>query len=275
MNKIQLREMELALQDELAIFVKRSNGSVKAHGAHRVDQQPIEFKPRPSGKRPAEPKVRPLHGFAIDPKARPLAELSVEPMARPLGRPSVQLKAKALAWLTKAHHSVISFFWDLLDGSGSGGPGDWRTPARRGLGVAFLTFFVFGGWACLASIDGAVVAAGSIVVESDRKTVQHLEGGIVKDLMVTGVAHVEQGQVLLRLDFKPGAGKGGDVPFGGVFGNCGGGAPSGGSRGERPGHVSVRPSAEGLRPIRTTRYGRSEAALRRTTRCAKDRDIDS
>jgi HlyD family type I secretion membrane fusion protein len=200
MNKIQLREMELALQDELAIFVKRSNGSAKAHGAHRVDRQPIEFKPRPSGKRPAEPKVRPLHGFAVDPKARPLAELSVEPMARPLGRPPVQLKAKASAWLTKAYHSVISFSLDLLDGAGSGGPGDWRTPARRGLGVAFLTFFVFGGWACLASIDGAVVAAGSIVVESDRKTVQHLEGGIVKDLMVTGVAHVEQGQVLLRLD---------------------------------------------------------------------------
>jgi HlyD family type I secretion membrane fusion protein len=64
----------------------------------------------------------------------------------------------------------------------------------------FLTFVVFGGWAGLASVDGAVVASGSIVVESDRKTVQHLEGGIVQNLMVTGDAHVEQGQVLLRLD---------------------------------------------------------------------------
>lgn len=81
-----------------------------------------------------------------------------------------------------------------------GGSADWRTPAMRGAGVAFLTFFVFGGWACLAAIDSAVVAAGSIVVENDRKTVQHLEGGIVKALMVTGAAHVEQGQVLLRLD---------------------------------------------------------------------------
>lgn len=79
-------------------------------------------------------------------------------------------------------------------------PGDWKTPARQGVAVVVLTFVVFGGWASLASIDGAVVAAGSIVVESDRKVVQHLEGGIVQDLMVRGDAHVEQGQVLLRLD---------------------------------------------------------------------------
>lgn len=78
--------------------------------------------------------------------------------------------------------------------------GDWQTPARRGFGVVVLTFGVFGGWACLASIDGAVVATGSIVVETDRKTVQHLEGGIIQDLLVTGDAHVERGQVLLRLD---------------------------------------------------------------------------
>jgi HlyD family type I secretion membrane fusion protein len=63
-----------------------------------------------------------------------------------------------------------------------------------------FTFVVLGGWAALASIDGAVVATGSVVVESDRKTVQHLEGGIVQRLMVTGDAHVVEGQVLLRLD---------------------------------------------------------------------------
>ncbi|MFB9270032.1 HlyD family type I secretion periplasmic adaptor subunit [Bradyrhizobium erythrophlei] len=84
---------------------------------------------------------------------------------------------------------------------GNDGPsGDWHTPARRGFAIVFLTFGVFGGWAAVASIDGAVVATGSVVVESDRKTVQHLEGGIVQNLMVTGDAHVEKGQVLLRLD---------------------------------------------------------------------------
>ncbi|ALA20572.1 secretion protein HlyD (plasmid) [Chelatococcus sp. CO-6] len=78
--------------------------------------------------------------------------------------------------------------------------GDWRTPARRGLGVVVLTFGVLGGWASIAQIDSGVVASGSVVVESDRKAVQHLEGGIVKDLLVTNDAHVEEGQVLIRLD---------------------------------------------------------------------------
>src|SRR5260221_6640016 len=107
-----------------------------------------------------------------------------------------KVKAQSLSWLLMAWHSI----WSGQDaGSGNGGPsGDWRTPARRGFAVVFLTFGVFGGWAGLASIDGAVVAPGSIVVESDRKTVQHLEGGIVQSLLVTGDAHAEQGQVLWR-----------------------------------------------------------------------------
>lgn len=109
-----------------------------------------------------------------------------------------EIKERSLTWLSKIW---LSIFQNRDAGSANGDPsGDWRTPARRGFGIVFLTFVVFGGWAALASIDGAVVAAGSIVVESDRKTVQHLEGGIVKDLMVTGDAHVEQGQVLLRLE---------------------------------------------------------------------------
>jgi HlyD family type I secretion membrane fusion protein len=78
--------------------------------------------------------------------------------------------------------------------------GDWRAPAAKGFAVVFVTFVLFGGWACLAPIDGAVVAQGSIVVESDRKAVQHLEGGIVKELEVTDDAHVEKDQVLVRLD---------------------------------------------------------------------------
>lgn len=82
-----------------------------------------------------------------------------------------------------------------------GGPsGNWRSPARRGFAIVFVTFVVCGGWAAMASIDGAVVATGSVVVESDRKAVQHLEGGIVQSLMVTGDAHVAEGQVLLRLE---------------------------------------------------------------------------
>lgn len=110
----------------------------------------------------------------------------------------MEIKTRLLTLLSKAK---LAIFPNNNTGNENGAPtGDWHTPARRGFGIVFLTFVVFGGWAGLASIDGAVVAAGSVVVESDRKSVQHLEGGIVQSLMVKGDSHVEQGQVLLRLE---------------------------------------------------------------------------
>lgn len=78
--------------------------------------------------------------------------------------------------------------------------GDWRKPARAGFGIIVLTFGIFGGWAAFASLDSAVVASGTIVVETDRKAVQHLSGGIVRDVLVSPNAHVTEGQVLVRLD---------------------------------------------------------------------------
>ncbi|SIT53563.1 Type I secretion membrane fusion protein [Mesorhizobium prunaredense] len=78
--------------------------------------------------------------------------------------------------------------------------GDWRKPARMGFGIVVLTFGILGGWASLASLDSAVVASGTVVVETDRKAVQHLAGGIVRDILVSPNAHVTEGQVLVRLD---------------------------------------------------------------------------
>lgn len=56
------------------------------------------------------------------------------------------------------------------------------------------------GWAATTRIDGAVVASGMIAVESERKRVQHLEGGIVSDLLVREGDFVRAGDPLLRLD---------------------------------------------------------------------------
>lgn len=64
---------------------------------------------------------------------------------------------------------------------------------------------VFGGlilWSVLAPIQGAVIAAGRVVVESNRKTVQHLEGGVVSTILVREGQKVEEGEVLVRLDDK-------------------------------------------------------------------------
>ncbi|GAB7539979.1 HlyD family type I secretion periplasmic adaptor subunit [Burkholderia sp. 3C] len=56
------------------------------------------------------------------------------------------------------------------------------------------------GWAALAPLSGAVVAEGSVRTEGERKTVQHLEGGIVKQILVRDGDRVTAGQVLIVLD---------------------------------------------------------------------------
>ncbi len=58
----------------------------------------------------------------------------------------------------------------------------------------------FVGWAVSAPLAQAVVASGMIKVNSNRKQIQHLEGGIVKEILVRDGDQVSQGDVLVRLD---------------------------------------------------------------------------
>ena len=69
-----------------------------------------------------------------------------------------------------------------------------------------VIILVFGGliaWSVFAPFEGAVMAHGSVGVESRHKAVQHLEGGIVAEIAVRDGNHVEEGQLLLRLDGTP------------------------------------------------------------------------
>lgn len=77
---------------------------------------------------------------------------------------------------------------------------DTSFPVRLGAVVALLFFGVLGGWAAWAPLATAAMAVGEVVVESNRKTVQHLEGGIVAEILVRDGDRVEEGQVLVRLD---------------------------------------------------------------------------
>lgn len=75
-----------------------------------------------------------------------------------------------------------------------------RWPALFGLSV-FLVFVVgFGAWSVMAPLAEAAIAPGIIKVEGNRRTVQHLEGGIVREILVRDGAKVQAGQVLVRLD---------------------------------------------------------------------------
>ena len=58
----------------------------------------------------------------------------------------------------------------------------------------------FGAWAALASLESAAIAEGVVVVESERKRVQHLEGGLVREIRVRDGDRVEKGDVLIRLE---------------------------------------------------------------------------
>jgi HlyD family secretion protein len=77
-----------------------------------------------------------------------------------------------------------------------------RTNRVVRIGLSTVLVFVFGSlvWATFAPLDSALMAPGVLVVESHRKTIQHLEGGIVKDILVTEGQLVKPGQTLIRLD---------------------------------------------------------------------------
>ncbi len=78
-----------------------------------------------------------------------------------------------------------------------------RNPERPLIIAGIVIVVIFGGvgaWSATAPIDSAVVAPGMIAVETDRRSIQHLEGGIVLDLLVKEGSAVHKGDVLVRLD---------------------------------------------------------------------------
>ncbi|MEM7213753.1 MAG: HlyD family type I secretion periplasmic adaptor subunit [Pseudomonadota bacterium] len=75
---------------------------------------------------------------------------------------------------------------------------------RRHLRLAFLTVVILvcglGGAAALVEINGAVIAPGTIVVETNIKRVQHQEGGIIDQILVAEGQAVGAGDLLVVLD---------------------------------------------------------------------------
>lgn len=69
-------------------------------------------------------------------------------------------------------------------------------------GVVIMSATVggFGFWANSAQIAGAVIATGVFVTSGQNKTIQHLEGGIIREIMVDEGDKVAPGQLLVKLD---------------------------------------------------------------------------
>ena len=81
---------------------------------------------------------------------------------------------------------------------------DTRRSIRRaligGTAVASLLAFGIGSWAATTELAGAVIAPGSLVVDSNVKKVQHPTGGVVGELRVHDGTEVRAGDILVRLD---------------------------------------------------------------------------
>lgn len=73
-------------------------------------------------------------------------------------------------------------------------------PIAFGIIVFGLFFGGLGAWGALAPLESAAIAPGFVVVQGNRKQVQHLEGGIVADILVEEGSYVTAGQPLIYLD---------------------------------------------------------------------------
>src|SRR5258707_9023381 len=69
-----------------------------------------------------------------------------------------------------------------------------------GLIIVLVLAGCVGGWAGTMTLSGALIAQGSVVVDSNVKKVQHPTGGIVGELRVRDGDRVKQGDILVRLD---------------------------------------------------------------------------
>jgi protease secretion system membrane fusion protein len=77
---------------------------------------------------------------------------------------------------------------------------DTSGPIRLGFRVLVLGFGGFLLWTALAPLDEGVSAPASVSIETRRKTIQHLSGGVVRSVAVKEGQWVREGEVLMELD---------------------------------------------------------------------------
>jgi HlyD family type I secretion membrane fusion protein len=75
-----------------------------------------------------------------------------------------------------------------------------RTPILVGIAGILVLVVGLGGWSVATKIEGAIVASGTVQVESFRQVVQHRDGGTVVELMIREGDTVKAGSVLMRFD---------------------------------------------------------------------------
>ena len=108
-----------------------------------------------------------------------------------------------VALLRRATHQVDALAARLLpyDAMNQLAPDQRARPTILiGLVLMFILFGVIGLWAAVVPLSAGAIAPGRVVTESNRKEIQHLEGGIIKEILVKDGDIVTANQVLIRMD---------------------------------------------------------------------------
>jgi HlyD family secretion protein len=185
-------------------------------GAERDAAQPVA--PRLDGAGLARPATQPLQA---DASAQPTGERSAR-LADPAQAPENAggFASGLLAKAAGARNALVSVFaaGDPVPAPAGGAPPMAGPPpqpvepapsaeepgfgpaAKLGILVIVGLFGFLGIWSATAPLSSGVVATGELIAEGNRRTIQHLEGGIVREIKVRDGDVVQRGQILMRLD---------------------------------------------------------------------------
>ncbi len=122
----------------------------------------------------------------------------ISPGARPVSasRQTARAMQKSVSWVDTLSHRLLPY-----------NPDEQDLPDQRarpmimvGIGLMVVLFGIVGLWAAFVPLATGAIAQGRIISESASKTIQHLEGGIVKEILVKEGQKVAEGEVLIRLE---------------------------------------------------------------------------
>jgi len=89
---------------------------------------------------------------------------------------------------------------EAVTSSGAAASSDAAQLAWRGRAIVAAFFLFLGAWAALSPLDSAAITYGVVGAEGERKAVQHLDGGVVRAVLVKEGDYVREGQDLVHLE---------------------------------------------------------------------------
>ena len=116
--------------------------------------------------------------------------------ARSRGRTEVAVLRRTTHWLDSAAARLLPY-----DAGNSLAPDQRARPTiLLGLVLMIVLFGIVGLWAAIVPLEAGAIAPGRVMSESNKKDIQHLEGGIIKEILVKDGDTVKTGDVLVRMD---------------------------------------------------------------------------